>query len=111
MRWLWTERTISNLENILTKGDGTPPTAPKNTDTSDVSALTGETRESQAKAYVEVESKKVVAQYAGNISNLQGKLDDNEGKVLEIQTKLDQALKTLESATNNVFLRKNISYE
>ena len=72
------------LENRLTKGDGAPPVAPKNIDTSDVSALTGETRDSKVKAYTVVESRKLSAQYLVTISNLQGKLDDNEGKVLEM---------------------------
>ena len=98
-----------SLETHLSKGDGASPVALKNIDTSDVSALTGETRESKAKACAAVESRKVVVQYVGTIYNLKYKLYDNERKVLEIQMKLDQALKALESATNKISLRKSSS--
>jgi len=55
----------------------------------------GETRESKARAYVALESKKVAKQYVGAISNLNVKLEDNGKKVSDFQMKLQQPLDKL----------------
>ena len=87
--------TIMSEESRLTKGDVAPPRA----DLSVVSALTGETRESKAKAYAAEESKKVAAQYIGTIATLNTKFKDSDKKVENLQSQLELALKALADAT------------
>ena len=88
--------TVFSVESRLTKGDVAPPQA----DNSIVSALTGETRESKAKAYAAEESKKIAAQYVGTISALNSKFKESDKKVETLQSDLATALKALAAATS-----------
>ena len=60
-----------SIKKRLTKGDKVP-TAAAGSDTEELFALTGETRESKAKAYAAEATKVVAAQYIGIITDLQG---------------------------------------
>ena len=62
------DKTIFSVETQLTKGDAAPPAAKPD---EDISVLTGETRESKAKAYAAAESKKVAAAYSDTVATLQ----------------------------------------
>ena len=88
--------TVMSEESRLTKSDVAPPCA----DLSVVSALTGEIRESKAKAYAAEESKKVAAQYIGTIENLNTKFKYSDKKVENLQPQLELALKALAEATS-----------
>ena len=83
---------VESVTTRLTKGDVAPPTI-KPSD--DLSALTGETRESKAKAYAAVETKKVSLQYVDTINQLNGK---HEAQVDDLQAQLDAALRTLKNS-------------
>lgn len=87
--------TVASLESRLTKGD----IAPRQVDLSVVSAMTGENRESKAKACVAEESKKVPAQYGGTIAGSKVKFK-KEIQVESLQSKLDIVLKALVDATS-----------
>ena len=82
-----------SIESRLTKGDKAPPSAKKATD--EISALTGETRESKAKAYAAEELKKVATQYVGTISNLTSKLEGSTNAVADLEARLAHALRQL----------------
>ena len=58
--------SVVDVESRLTKDE----VAPLPTDSSDVPALTGEMKESEAKPYDAKESKKISAQYVGIITDL-----------------------------------------
>ena len=91
----------------MTKGDAAPPSAAKNSD--NISVLTGETRESKAKAYAAEESKKVASQYVGTISNLTSKLEDTSNAMVELEAKLVRALSALNSK-NEANDKKSLPY-
>ena len=87
-----------SLESRLTKGDQTPPAA-VNKDDTDLSTLTGETRESKAKAYAAEATKAVAAQYIGTIEELKSKQKADDNKFAAIERQLEAAMKALASAT------------
>ena len=87
-----------SLESRLTKGDQTPAAAVDKEDT-DVSTLTGETRESKAKAYAAEATKAVAAQYIGTIEELKTKQKADDNKFAAIERQLEAAMKALASAT------------
>lgn len=96
----------ASIESKLTKGDIAPPSAVKNND--NISVLTGETRESKAKAYAAEESKKVASQYVGTISNLTSKLERTSNAMAELEAKLERALKALDSKNDQTNKTHNI---
>ena len=76
---------------------------PQQRNSDNISVLTGETRESKAKAYAAEESKKGASQYVGTIANLNSKLEDTSNTMVELEAKLVRALNALNSkklATN-----------
>ena len=73
---------LNYVETRLAKGDTALPKASIDTDT--ISVLTGEARESNARAYAALKSKRVAKQYVGIISTLNNKLEDNEQKVTDL---------------------------
>ena len=72
---------INSVTTRLTKGDDAPPAAKSD----DLSTLTGETRESKAKAYAAAESKKIASQY---ISTIDGMKDQHKQEMDEIRAQL-----------------------
>ena len=66
---------VESIDTRLTKDDDAQPEAASTT-ADDVSNLTGETRESKAKAYAAEESKKVALQYIGTMDTM--KSDHNK---------------------------------
>ena len=89
-----------SLDYTITKGGAVSPPTSDNTPSDDISTFTGETRKSKANAYVTIESKQVTAQYAGNIGQLDHRLDDNGRQVLNLNSQLEDFLKTLVTATD-----------
>ena len=87
-----------SIETRLTKGDKLP-TAVDETD--DLSALTGETRESKAKAYAAEATKEVAAQYIGTITDLKEELKLNDDKFAAMERKLEVAMKALATGTQS----------
>ena len=99
-----------SIKSRLTKGNVAPP--PNNlplknkTGERDISALTGELRESKAKDYTTAQLKKVVNHYVGAISNLTGQLDENNKPILDVKSQPDINLKALVDLTINVTINK-----
>ena len=86
------------VETRLTKGDKVPKTA-TTANAGDLSALTGETRESKAKAYVAEATKEVAAQYIGTITGLKDELKLNDDRFAVMEKNFEDAMKLL-AATN-----------
>ena len=97
-----------SVDTRLTKGNVTPPAA-SSPDNTDISALTGETRESKAKAYVAEVSKKVASQYVGTITTMSSKLASNDDKMEAMEKKLELAMASLKKATRTVEIIKMIN--
>ena len=78
---------IESVATRLTKDDDAPPAAKGD----DLSALTGETRESKAKAYAAAESKKIATQYNATIDGLKDQhkqeMDDIRAQLALLQSK------------------------
>ena len=87
-----------SLESRLTKGDQTPAAAVNKKDT-DVSALTGETRELKRKAYAAEATKVVAVQYIGTIEELKIKQKADDNKFAAIERQLAAVMKALASST------------
>ena len=68
------EDDVESVNTRLTKCDVAPT---KVKDSNNISTLTGNTRESKAKAYAVAETKKVSLQYVDTINGLNGKLKEN----------------------------------
>ena len=80
---------VGSLDTRLTKGDVAPQKAKEN---DACSTLTGDTRESKAKAYAAEETKKVSLQYVKQIDIMK---TENDNKVAYLQAQLDVVLKRL----------------
>ena len=89
------DKTIFSVETQLTKGDAAPPTAKSEGD--NISALTGETRESKAKAYAAAESKKVAAAYSDTVATLQQNLNSKDKDIMDLKNKLELLLNKMSS--------------
>ena len=86
---------IASVETRLTKGDVAPP---KLDNPDDVSALTGETRESKAKAYAAAETKKVASQYIATIEDINA---SHNQEMEELRIKLAAALAEKQAPLEN----------
>jgi len=95
-----------SIETRLTKGDKLP-TAVEETD--DLSELTGETRESKAKAYAAEATREVAAQYIGTITDLKEELKLNDDKFAAMERKLEAAMKALATGTQSQKDRGDLS--
>ena len=82
------EDDAESIDTRLTKDDDAQPEA-ASTSTDDVSNLTGETRESKAKAYAAEESKKVALQYIDTMDNMKS---DHMKELEEMKSTLAAAL-------------------
>ena len=82
---------VELVDTRLTKNRALHPKVKANEekDTDDVSCLTVETRESKAKAYAAVESKKIASQYITTISDIKY---SNQQVFSDLQAKVDAAL-------------------
>lgn len=93
---------IDSVNTRLTKNYEAPA---KITETEDISVLTGETRESKAKAYAAAETKKVSLQYVETIDNINGQHQEEmvsiEAKLAAVMLELEQAKKGLNKQINN----------
>ena len=78
---------INTVDSRLTKGSEAPPTADLNVQDG-CSTLTGETRESKAKAYAAEESMKVASQYISSIDNMKS---EHDKQIAELMYKLKAA--------------------
>ena len=87
-----------SVESRLTKGDQIPTVA-DDEDNSDLSTLSGETRESKAKAYAAEATKAVAAQYIGTIEEFKAKQKADDNKFAAIERQLEAAMKALATAT------------
>ena len=81
---------IASISSRLTKGDIAPQKAVVD---DSCSTLTGDTRESKARAYAAEETKKVTLQYVKQIDTIK---EQNENKVAYLQAQLDVVLKKLQ---------------
>ena len=87
---------VNSVDTRLTKGNEPPPKAfSPDEDSIDASTLTGETRESKAKAYAAEATKTVSLQYVDTINKLNGQ---HENTVSDLQKQLDAALSRLQTA-------------
>ena len=87
---------VNTLDTKLTKGDKAPPAA-DSIATDGLSDITGNTRESKAKAYAAKESKKVASQYISSMDNMR---DEHNQAMIELMEKLRAAELKLESNKN-----------
>ena len=76
-----------SVETRLTKGIVAPPAA-ASTDGTEISALTGKTKEFEGKEYATEKSKKVAAQYVGTITTLNSELVSNDSKLAAMEKML-----------------------
>ena len=97
---------VATLDTKLTKGDQAPPAA-ESVASDGLSDLTGNTRESKAKAYAVKESKKVASQYISSIDNMKDKhnqaMTDLMEKlcIAELQLKLNRNVEVEEERTTD----------
>ena len=90
---------VESVETRLTKGDKPPPAATSNvTYADDASTLTGDTRESKAKAYADKATKAVSLQYVNTIQQIN---ETHEQKVANLEKRLAEALGNFGGGDNN----------
>ena len=86
---------VDSVNTRLTKGDDPPPAAKSSMLNSDeASTLTGDTRESKAKAYADKATKEVSLQYVNTIQQMN---DNHEQEVANLERKLAAAMGKLGS--------------